>query len=144
MLRFIGALAIAGVIGTSLPASAADLELMINSTADQNRVPRHIAHGVIRIESGYNCRNRNRLTGASGIMQVLPATAHSLGVRGNLLDCETGLAAGMRYLRAALDRGGDGCAGVSLYQSGIFVRKLKCTAYGRKVLRAASVHHQGD
>jgi soluble lytic murein transglycosylase-like protein len=143
MLRFISALAIAGVIGTSLPASAADLELMINSAADQNRVPRHIAHGVIRIESGYNCRNRNRHTGASGIMQVLPTTARSMGISGSLFDCSTGLQAGMRYLRAALDRGGDGCAGISLYERGIFARP-RCTAYGRKVMRAASVHHQDD
>jgi soluble lytic murein transglycosylase-like protein len=77
-------------------------------------------------------------------MQVLPTTARSMGISGSLFECSTGLQAGMRYLRAALDRGGDGCAGVSLYQSGIFVRKLRCTAYGRKVMRAASLHHQDE
>jgi soluble lytic murein transglycosylase-like protein len=143
MKRIIAVLAILSTIGTVMPASAADLQSLINQAADQEGVPRHIAHGVIRVESAYNCHNRNRHSGASGIMQVLPATARGMGVHGSLFDCWTGLQAGMRYLREALTRGGTGCAGVSLYNLGIFA-KPRCTSYGRKVLRAASLRGQEE
>lgn len=142
MMRLLSAVAVAAVIGTALPAFGSDLHSMINAAADEHDVPRHIAHGVIKVESGYRCGLRNRVSGASGIMQVLPATARSVGVTGNLFDCSTGLRAGMRYLRLAISRGGSGCAGVSLYERGIYAR-LSCTAYGKKVMRAASLHHPG-
>jgi soluble lytic murein transglycosylase-like protein len=140
MKRLISALAFASVIATALPASASDIRSMVSSVADSYGVPRAIAHGVVKVESRYNCH----LTGSHGergIMQVKPATARSVGVNGNLYDCRTGLEAGMRYLRAAISRGGSGCPGISLYQKGLYGR-LSCTQYGSKVLREAKLHHQ--
>lgn len=112
---------------------ATAIHSMVDSAAERYNVPKHIAHGVVRAESNYRCTAYNARSGASGIMQVLPATARGVGVTGNLSNCHNGLEAGMRYLRLALNRGGDGCTGVSLYERGIYARPV-CTAYGRKVV----------
>ncbi|WP_051396871.1 transglycosylase SLT domain-containing protein [Bradyrhizobium elkanii] len=139
MKRLLSAVALAAVIGTSLPAFGSDLRSMIDAAADEHGVPRRLAHAVIKVESNYNCRLRGS-AGERGIMQVKPATARSVGVTGNLFDCSTGVRAGMRYLRIAISRGGPGCAGVSLYQRGVYARP-RCTVYGQKVIRAASLYH---
>ncbi|WP_316219096.1 transglycosylase SLT domain-containing protein [Bradyrhizobium sp. SZCCHNR2026] len=139
MKRLITALAAASVIATAMPAFAeSELDELINSAADQHGLSRSLVHAVIRVESNYNCRLTGR-AGERGIMQVKPATARSIGVTGNLYDCSTGLHAGLRYLQIAISRGGAGCAGISLYQRGIYGRPV-CTAYGRKVLRTARLH----
>src|SRR5690349_9474432 len=80
--------------------ATAGVAALVDHKADKHRIPRHIAHGVVRVESRYNCRARNGVH--KGIMQVKPATARSVGVTGDLFDCATGLEAGMRYLRLAL------------------------------------------
>lgn len=111
---------------------AADL---IHQVSARHGVPPQIVRAVVKVESGGRCNARN--AGAVGIMQVLPRTARSVGVNGNLTDCTTGLEAGVRYLKIALQRGGHGCAGVSLYQRGVHARPV-CTAYGMKVMRIAN------
>lgn len=129
----------AGLIGALMCAwaglaQAQDVRALVVESARAHGVPAHIALGVVRVESGFRCSARNGH--AHGIMQIMPRTAASVGIRGNLLDCRTGLEAGMRYLRAALAKGGAGCAGISLYNRGLYARPL-CTGYGRKVLAFA-------
>lgn len=109
---------------------------LVDTMAKKHNVPRHIAHGVVKAESNYRCNARNPRSGALGVMQTLPATAREVGVHGNLTNCETGMEAGMRYLRKALDRGGSGCEGISLYERGLYA-PLRCTSYGQKVLSQA-------
>jgi soluble lytic murein transglycosylase-like protein len=113
------------------------LRAMVTQIARQNGVPPHIAHGVVMVESRYNCGAYNR-SGASGIMQVLPNTARSVGVHGSLRNCSNGITAGIKYLKLALNKGGYGCSGISLYERGLYARP-GCTAYGRKVM----AHAQG-
>lgn len=111
------------------------LYAMVSAAAQVAGVPIAIAHAVVRTESRYNPRARGR-AGELGLMQIKPATARGLGFRGaasGLFDPAENLRWGMRYLRLALARGGPGCAGVSLYQSGIYARP-RCSAYGRRVL----------
>ncbi|NYG46399.1 soluble lytic murein transglycosylase-like protein [Bradyrhizobium sp. IAR9] len=139
MKRLLSAVAVAAVMGTSLPAFGSDLRSMIDAAADAQGISRALAHAVVKIESNYNCALRGS-AGERGIMQVKPATAHAVGVTGNLFDCSTGIRAGMAYLRVAISRGGPGCAGVSLYQRGVYARP-NCTAYGRKVMRAFAAYH---
>ena len=117
------------------PRRPAGLGLLVHEIAVKHGVPPKIAHGVVMVESRYRCDARNA-SGATGIMQVLPATARGVGVHGNLRDCRTGAEAGMRYLRQAISRGGSGCAGVSLYERGVYARPV-CTGYGRRVLAHA-------
>lgn len=108
---------------------------IVTQEAQRAGVPVRLGHAIIRIESGGNCHARNR-SGASGAGQLMPATARALGVT-NRFDCRQNISAAMRYLRAAINRGGAGCAGVSLYQTGIGARP-HCSAYGRSVMRVAS------
>lgn len=111
------------------------LYALVSAAAQVAGVPLAIAHAVVRTESRYNPRARGR-AGELGLMQIKPATARGLGFRGptaQLYDPTENLRWGMRYLRLALARGGPGCAGVSLYQSGIYARP-RCSAYGRRVL----------
>jgi len=136
MRNLLNAVAFAAVIGTSMPALGADIHAMVSAAAAAHGIPRSLAHAVATVESNYNCGLRGG-AGERGIMQVKPATARSVGVTGNLFDCATGLKAGMLYLRIALARGGRGCAGVSLYQRGVYGRP-GCTAYGRKVMALAA------
>lgn len=116
---------------------AAPIRALVTNAAHRNGVPPRLLHGVVRIESGYRCHAYNRRGNAHGIGQVKPATARSVGVHGSLFNCSTGIEAAARYLRLALARGGSGCAGVSLYERGVYARP-RCTAYGRKVMRMAS------
>lgn len=132
-LVLVGALAGCAASQPRAEPARSPLHALVDQAAVKHGVPRRIAHGVVRAESGYRCTARNRRSGATGIMQVLPRTARGVGIHGNLTDCNTGLEAGMRYLRLALDRGGVGCAGVSLYERGIYARPV-CTGYGKKVM----------
>jgi soluble lytic murein transglycosylase-like protein len=107
----------------------------VSSAARRHGVPVAIAKAVVTVESGWRCHARSP-AGARGIAQVLPATARSVGVHGNLFDCATSIEAGMRYLRLAIDRAGPTCAGVGLYERGIYASP-RCTAYGRRVMAIA-------
>jgi soluble lytic murein transglycosylase-like protein len=77
-------------------------------------------------------RGMHGRAGERGVMQVLPRTARSVGISGNLYDCATGIEAGLRYLRLAVlmhVRAG-WCAVASAYNSGTW-RGSRCTHYGR-------------
>jgi|HigsolmetaAR201D_1030396.scaffolds.fasta_scaffold02189_3 Soluble lytic murein transglycosylase and related regulatory proteins (some contain LysM/invasin domains) len=106
---------------------------MVTAYAKAHGIDPALAHAVVKVESNYNCKARNKRSSASGIMQTLTRTARGVGVTGNLLDCHHGLTAGMRYLKKAIDTHGPGCAGASAYNTGIHARS-RCTAYGRKIM----------
>jgi soluble lytic murein transglycosylase-like protein len=57
---------------------------------------------VMRAESGFN-QGAVSPKGASGLMQLMPATAHRFGVK-NIFDPQENISAGARYLRWLLDR----------------------------------------
>lgn len=125
---------------TSVDAADATVVRMVTEVAIAHGVPPALAHSVVKVESEYHCRARSK-DGATGIMQTMPRTARSVGVTGNLRDCRTGLVAGMRYLKQAIDKHGVTCKGISAYNSGIG-GKGHCTAYGRKVLRLMRQHNE--
>ena len=112
------------------------IQAMVTEAAMRYGVPVALAHGIVRIESRYNCRARSR-SGAVGIMQTLPRTAAGVGIHGSLTDCARGLEAGMRYLKLALDMHGAGCAGASSFERGLNAPS-RCTSYGRKVMALAA------
>jgi len=89
---------------------------------------------VAWVESRKRCGAKNGQY--KGMMQVGRAAAREVGLPHPFLGCEDEIEAGVRYLAVAVSKGGTGCAGVSLYQSG-HGAKPRCTAYGKKVLRAA-------
>lgn len=107
---------------------------MVDQAAHSAGVPARIARAVVRHESGFNPNLRGR-AGEWGLGQIFCSTARGEGFTGPcaaLRDPQTNLTFSMKYLRRALDKGGAGCAGVSLYQTGVGARP-RCTAYGRAV-----------
>jgi soluble lytic murein transglycosylase-like protein len=115
--------------------AASSIYTMVTEAAERHGVPVGLAHAIIKIESGYNCRAHSRY-GAAGIGQVLPSSARAEGVSGNLYECSTGLEASMRYLKHAVAVYGDSCAAASAYNTGISGRG-RCTGYGRRAMRLA-------
>ena len=117
-------------------AKSSSIADLVTASAQRHNVPARIAHAVVKVESGYNCRARSH-AGAVGIMQTLPATARSVGITGSLTNCAIGLEAGMRYLAQIVRSHGTSCAAVSLYERGAYARPV-CTNYGRKIILLAS------
>lgn len=110
----------------------------VDAAAFAAGVPAGIAHAVVKHESGYKPHVRGA-AGEWGLGQIKCQTARGLGFAGAcaaLRDPATNLRWSMTYLKLALDRGGAGCAGVSLYNTGIHARP-RCTAYGRIVMARA-------
>jgi hypothetical protein len=112
---------------------------LVRRTADRLGVPENLALAIMRYESGGRCGMRGR-AGERGAMQVLPQTARSVGVAGNLYDCATGIEAGLRYLKLAVAMHADAgwCAVASAYNSGIWGGS-RCTSYGQTVALAAGL-----
>ena len=84
------------------PGETPQLHALIHKYALIYRIPESLIHRVIQRESDYNPRARNGPY--YGLMQILPATAHTMGYRGTpsgLLDAETNLKYAGKYLRGA-------------------------------------------
>lgn len=74
----------------------------IKDAAERYGVPIKLVSAVIRAESGFNARAVSP-KGARGLMQLMPTTAATLGVR-NSFDPRQNIDGGVRHLRALLDR----------------------------------------
>ncbi|MFM2356455.1 MAG: hypothetical protein RLZZ528_2191 [Pseudomonadota bacterium] len=84
------------------PAGPAEVNRLISKYARLYDVPESLVHRVVKRESGYNPAARNGPY--YGLMQILPQTAQTMGFRGNpsdLLDADTNLRYGVKYLRGA-------------------------------------------
>ena len=112
-LLFIGLAALAGCGGRGqvsrnradpplYPNETPELRRLINKYADEYRVPRHLVHRLAVRESAHRPDARNGPY--YGLLQILPQTARTMGFRGrprDLLDAETNLKYGVKYLRGA-------------------------------------------
>ncbi|MDQ2695001.1 MAG: lytic transglycosylase domain-containing protein [Pseudomonadota bacterium] len=74
----------------------------IDKIARQHRLEPALVHAVIAVESGYNPKAVSP-KGAMGLMQLMPDTARLYNVR-NPFDPVANIRAGVRYLRALMDR----------------------------------------
>ncbi len=84
------------------PQETPELRVLINKYADLYEVPRGLVHRVVHRESRHNPKALSRPY--YGLMQILPATAKSMGFQGkpmDLLDAETNLKYAVKYLRGA-------------------------------------------
>lgn len=78
------------------------IRALVNKYASIYDVPAPLIHRVIQRESDYNAAARNGPY--YGMMQILPQTARTMGHRGppsDLLDADTNLKYGVKYLRGA-------------------------------------------
>lgn len=99
---------------------ASALKPLIARYASENDLPYELADAVIRLESRYNAGARNGPN--MGLTQINFRTAQSLGYQGaaaGLLDAETNLRYGLKYLAKAYKlAGGDTCGTILRYQFG--------------------------
>lgn len=87
---------------TNTESAPTSLEQSIAQYAAFYDVPESLVHRVVKRESTYNPKARNGPY--YGLMQILPATARTMGFRGSpseLLDADTNLKYGVKYLRGA-------------------------------------------
>lgn len=131
------AVLLAGCAGTTPPVPAAPeasralplypnetphLRALIDGAAARYDVPEDLVQRVVVRESRHNPAARNGPY--YGLMQILPATARSMGFSGppeGLLDAATNLEYAVKYLRGAwLVSGGDRNAAVGLYAKGYY------------------------
>jgi soluble lytic murein transglycosylase-like protein len=82
--------------------SKADFDGIIDHAATMFNIPAKLIKSVIQKESNFN-PNAVSHAGASGLMQLMPATASGLGVK-NIFDPSENIIAGSKYLRQMLDR----------------------------------------
>jgi soluble lytic murein transglycosylase-like protein len=82
--------------------SQADFDGIIDKAASMFNIPAKLIKSVIQKESNFN-PNAVSHAGASGLMQLMPATARGLGVK-NVFDPAENILAGSKYLRQMLDK----------------------------------------
>ena len=114
--------AAAQLAGEADPRSSADLDGLIAHYAAHYAVPESLIRRVIVRESGYNPAARNGPYW--GLMQILPATARTMGYRGEaagLLSADNNLKYAVKYLAGAyMVAGGDPDAAMRFYASGYY------------------------
>ncbi|NSY36892.1 lytic transglycosylase domain-containing protein [Leisingera sp. ANG59] len=84
------------------PNETPELRQKINYWADHYEVPRSLVHRLAVRESTHRPKAMNRPY--YGLLQILPATARSMGFKGEpkeLLDADTNLQFSVKYLRGA-------------------------------------------
>jgi hypothetical protein len=91
-------------VSTALPLTrdALPVTVYIRAAATRYGVPEKLVTAVIAVESEFNPRAVSR-RGATGLMQLMPATAATFGVR-DRLDAPQNIDGGVRHLRALMDR----------------------------------------
>ena len=79
-----------------------DYDEIIKEASNKYDVPEKLIRSVIQQESGYNA-NAISSAGASGLMQLMPKTASSLGVN-NIMDSYDNIMGGTKYLKSMLTK----------------------------------------
>ena len=95
----------------------ADIDTLIEQYSAKNGLDSAFVKAVIKQESGFQPKVTSHC-GAMGLMQLMPATASSLGVK-DAYDPEQNIAGGTKYLKGLLDRfGGDKSLALAAYNAG--------------------------
>ena len=90
---------------------------MIQTHAAANGLPVDLVRAVIQVESGFDSLAQSP-KGATGLMQLMPATAADLDVR-DPYDADQNIREGTAYLRRLLDRfDGDETLALAAYNAG--------------------------
>lgn len=123
-----GTASIVKIPGRHISSGNAVIDALANEAAGRYHLDPCLILSVMNAESGYN-RMAVSPKGASGLMQLMPATATRLGVR-NIFDPRENVLAGASYLRWLLDRfGGDVRLALAGYNAGEGAVEL----YGYKI-----------
>lgn len=106
----------AGLTEPLMQKRAATYAPIIEKVSAKHGLPSQLVSAVIRVESCYDRRAVSR-SGARGLMQLMPATALSLGVNDSF-DPEQNIDGGVRYLARMLERFKDLRLGLAAYNAG--------------------------
>jgi soluble lytic murein transglycosylase-like protein len=99
------------------PVPPDQIDSLVSQNAATWQVDPSLVKAIIANESGFNA-NATSKVGAQGLMQLMPSTAQSVGVR-NSYDPAQNVAGGTRYLKGLLDRfNGDVRLAVAAYNAG--------------------------
>lgn len=82
--------------------SIGKINASIQEASNKYGVPVSLIRSVIETESGFNPLAKSQ-AGAQGLMQLMPATARSLGIN-DPFDIKQNIDGGVRYLKQMLDR----------------------------------------
>lgn len=93
-----------------------ELQPIIQEAAKKYNLPSTLLLSVIKQESNFNI-NAVSPSGARGLMQLMPATARSLGVE-NIDDPQENIMGGAKYLRKMLDQFGSLDLALAAYNAG--------------------------
>ncbi len=96
--------------------NASSYEGLIKGAAQENGLDESLIKAVIQAESSYRA-NAVSSAGAQGLMQLMPATASSLGVT-NSFDPAQNITGGSKYLKSLIDRFGDLRLALAAYNTG--------------------------
>jgi soluble lytic murein transglycosylase-like protein len=103
--------------GATGAAQSSPYDALVEQAAQRNGVDPAVLHGLIQQESGFD-PNAQSGAGASGLTQLMPGTAASLGVA-NPLDPTEAIEGGARYLSQMLGTfGGNTADALAAYNAG--------------------------
>jgi soluble lytic murein transglycosylase-like protein len=108
------------------------IQQLIASTANQYGIPPSIALAVAQIESGFN-QSAVNAGGDTGVMQISPATAVTLGI--DPTDLNQNVQGGVSYLAKLYAQFGDWGTALAAYNCGPG-NPQGCTSYANKVIAA--------
>lgn len=94
-----------------------EINKLIDEYAEKAGLDADFVRAVVKQESGFNERAKSRC-GAAGLMQLMPATAKSLGVVDSY-NAEQNIYGGTKYLKGLMDRfGGNKELALAAYNAG--------------------------
>lgn len=89
-------------IPVSQPSQKSQIKDLISKISKKHGVDERLVNALIKQESGYNPKAKSS-AGAQGLMQLMPATAKSLGVTDPYNPVQN-VDGGVRYLKSMMDR----------------------------------------